>query len=208
MNFSCLHAWRYHGLPESALHRSAGYFVAFGAISPGLLLTGELLRGTRLGRWSGRPLRIGARGRTVLLALGVLFIAFPFAVRDPVGTVTLWLSALFLLDPINHRLGAPSLIGDWAEGRYGRTAALLVAGAICGLLWELWNYWAAAKWTYDLSFLGPLEPYRLFEMPLVGFGGFLPFALECWVFFQTAVLIVDRFGVTGLRDRFTDQAVL
>ncbi|MHC4652839.1 MAG: hypothetical protein ACYTES_18520, partial [Planctomycetota bacterium] len=81
-------------------------------------------------------------------------------------------------------------------------------GLTCGVLWEFWNYWAAAKWTYDLPFLGPLEQHRLFEMPLPGFGGFLPFALECWVVFQTILLVM-----TGLRLRLfeplpDDDAVL
>ncbi len=68
----------------------------------------------------------------------------------------------------------------------------MAGGATCGFLWEFWNYWAAAKWTYDLPFLGPLEDYRYFEMPWVGFSGFLPFALECWVVYQTVLLIAGR----------------
>ena len=90
---------------------------------------------------------------------------------------------------------APSLIGDWRAGRYGRTAALLAGGLTCGFLWEFWNYWAVAKWTYNLPFLAGLEPYKLFEMPLPGFSGFPPFALECWAVFQTIVLLGNRLGL-------------
>jgi len=63
------------------------------------------------------------------------------------GEGTLWLAWSFFLDPTNRRVGAPSLLADWAAGKWGRTLALMAAGATCGFLWEFWNCWAAAKWT-------------------------------------------------------------
>ena len=70
----------------------------------------------------------------------------------------------------------------------------MLGGVTCGLCWEFWNYWAVAKWTYQLPFLGDLERYKIFEMPWLGFLGFLPFAVECWVVFNTVVLCLDRLG--------------
>ena len=72
----------------------------------------------------------------------------------------------------------------------------MAGGATCGLCWEFWNYWALAKWSYNLPFLGGLEHYRYFEMPWLGFLGFLPFALECWVTLNLIVALLKR---TGLR---------
>ncbi len=208
VNFSFIHAWSYHGLPESIVHRYVGYFVAFGAIMPAMLLTAQLYQRLGLRRLRTRGMTIGRPLQIALLGLGVVFVALPFFIRAPVATLTLWLGVLLLLDPLNHWLTpapapAPgihhgdavrsrSLICDWQAGRWGRTVALMAGGATCGFLWEFWNYWAAAKWTYDLPFLGPLEDYRYFEMPWVGFSGFLPFALECWVVYQTALLIAGR----------------
>ena len=54
------------------------------------------------------------------------------------------------------------------------------AGGACGLLWEFWNYWAATKWTYTVPYLGGV---KLFEMPVLGFLGFPPFAVECWAMY-------------------------
>src|SRR3546814_8114117 len=93
---------------------------------------------------------------------------------------------------------APSLIGDWREGRWGRTLALMAGGGICGLWWESWNWFATTKWTYDLPFLGAAEAYRYFEMPLIGFMGFLTFGPECWVMFNSDVLLLGRLGVRGI----------
>lgn len=199
VNFSYVDAWRYHGLPEDILQRYVGYFFAFGAISPAMFLAAELYQQLGLRHVRGERLLISRRLQILLLAIGPVLIGFPFVVRDPIGSLALWLGWFCLLDPINHWLGAPSIIGDWHAGRWGRTLALATGGSTCGLLWEFWNYWAVAKWTYNLPFLGPLEDYRYFEMPLVGLLGFPIFAIESWVMFQTVVLVFNKVGI-----RFTE----
>jgi hypothetical protein len=45
------------------------------------------------------------------------------------------------------------------------------------VLWEFWNYWALAKWTYTVPYLDHL---KVFEMPVLGYLGFPPFVLECY----------------------------
>ena len=57
----------------------------------------------------------------------------------------------------------------------------MAAGWTCGILWEFWNYWAAAKWIYIFP-IG--QSSKVFEMPLLGYLGFLPFALECKVMYE------------------------
>lgn len=61
--------------------------------------------------------------------------------------------------------------GDW---RVPWLAAL--AGLICGLFWEMWNAGALARWEYRVPLVHGLE---LFRMPLLGYGGYLPFGIEC-----------------------------
>jgi len=207
-NFTFLDAWRYHGLPEDLLRRHTGYALAFGAITPAMLSTAEALRRLGLGRSTGPRLPIGTRTRAVLVALGLVCLAVPFVVRRPAGTLTLWLSVALLLDPLNDRLGAASIVGDWRAGRYGRTLALLGAGLWCGLLWEFWNYWATAKWTYALPFLGALEQVRYFEMPVLGMLGFLPFAIECWAAFVTLAWLAERLGLRGVALRAEADEIL
>ena len=207
-NFSFFGAWDYHGLPENFVHRNAAYFFSFAAICPAMFLLAEVFQ--RLGfRTSGAPsLRLTSAGEIAVVLLGVACLVFPFIVQRPVGTVTIWLGWLFLLDPINGWLGAPSLLRDLRIGRWNRTVSLMVSGATCSLLWEFWNYWATAKWTYHLPFLGFTEDFRYFEMPIVGMFGFPFFALECWVMFQSIVLIVEKLKHGTVEPLPTDSALL
>jgi hypothetical protein len=73
------------------------------------------------------------------------------------------------------------LIRDLEQGAPGRIYRLLVTGLWAGLLWELWNFWAAARWSYTVPFVGEL---KLFEMPILGFLGFPPFTLEAFALYQ------------------------
>ena len=195
VNFWFIDAWRYHGLPEEFFIRYAGYILAFGAICPGMFLIADIMQRKGLARLSGPALSLNPAISVVLVLAGGAMALYPFLVRDPIGSLTLWLGWFFLLDPINERLGAPSIFGDWRQGRYGRTASLMVGGAVCGLLWEFWNYWAVAKWTYNLPFLGSFESISYFEMPAIGFLGFLPFALECWAMVQSILWIAQKLGL-------------
>ena len=90
------------------------------------------------------------------------------------------------MEPINYFIGAKSLFRELENGRLNKIFSLFLAGAMCGFLWEFWNYWATAKWIYILPFLN--EP-KIFEMPLLGFLGFLPFAIEIYVMWEFAVRI-------------------
>jgi hypothetical protein len=91
-----------------------------------------------------------------------------------------WLGFILLLDPINWRLGGESIAGDLAEGRNDRVKNLVLSGFLCGILWELWNYWARAKWHYTIPIM---QKVKIFEMPVPGYLGFPAFALECFTMY-------------------------
>ena len=91
-----------------------------------------------------------------------------------------WLGFIFLLDPINAWLGAPSLFTRPRAGYRDLLINLMASGLLCGLLWEFWNYWSRAKWHYTVPIM---EHVKLFEMPLPGFLGFPAFALECFTMY-------------------------
>jgi hypothetical protein len=180
--------WYYVNLPANIWLRDLGYVWSFATIFPGLFLTSE---------WVGALLKIDLTRRhisprhfggwwMVSVVVGLAFMVIPPLLPYKISRFLfgfVWLGVIFFLDPINRRLGAPSLIAEWEEGRLGRTLALLAGGAACGVIWEFWNFWAGTKWIYAVPILGDI---KIFEMPVVGFLGFPPFCLECYVLYQFA----------------------
>ena len=93
----------------------------------------------------------------------------------------IWVGFIFLLEPFNYRYGGRSLLRDLETGNPRRIYLLLVAGLICGLLWEFWNFWALSKWIYTVPFFNKTKG---FEMPFPGFLGFPPFAIQAYVMYN------------------------
>jgi hypothetical protein len=184
--------WHYHNLEKNPYLRRVGYDWAFATIFPLLFLTAELFRETVF-KQKGRSLTIKL-SRPILIVLALLGAAgaivpllYPSAWLAPV----IWLSFVFLFDPVNALRGQPSISNDLRHGDWRRLWSLLLSGLVCGVLWEFWNYWAISKWTYTVPFFGSI---KIFEMPVLGFLGFPPFAVECWVmyiFFRSLLQPID-----------------
>ncbi len=180
--------WTYDGLPENRWLRLLGYGWAFATIWPAVLEGAELIA-----VWRGKPrLREveASRARPArpgtlwgLVLVGALMLAAPFLASPPAArylAAPVWLGFIFLLDPINARLGEPSLLVDFRARRFDRLLNLTASGLLCGGLWEFWNYWSRAKWHYTVPIM---ERFKIFEMPIPGYLGFPAFALECFTMY-------------------------
>jgi len=183
-----LHNWRYAGMLPRWWLRWPGYALAFATVLPGILLTARVL--TALGAWKG------ARGRSrnwtawppLSLILGVLCLILPLYLPRYAFPL-IWLAFFFILDPVNTFMGGKSLTRRWLAGERQETFCLLAAGLICGIWWEAWNYPALSKWVYVLPVL---NFGKIFEMPVLGYLGFLPFALEAAVMYNFGKALEDR----------------
>jgi len=51
-----------------------------------------------------------------------------------------------------------------------------LAAIICGFFWEMWNFYSFAKWEYKIPFV---DVFHIFEMPVLGYAGYIPFGLLC-----------------------------
>jgi hypothetical protein len=173
--------WWYHGVPPNRAIRWTGMFISFATVVPLLAETERLLASVRLFERVSTPRLALTPGRlfAAQTAGGAMLLACLLVPRYAFPLV--WGGFVLLIDPFNYRAGAPSLLRDWEEGAPGRTYRLLLSGLLAGLLWEFWNFWAVARWSYTVPFVGG---WKLFEMPLAGFLGFPPFALEAFVLYQ------------------------
>jgi len=61
--------------------------------------------------------------------------------------------------------------GDWEP-----LGAFALAALICGLFWEMWNQFSLAHWEYSIPWV---DRFHLFQMPLLGYAGYLTFGWEC-----------------------------
>ena len=116
----------------------------------------------------------------VLLLLWPLYF-FPF----------LWLSVYFILGPVNVWLKHRSLTQYTAVGDWRPVLALWLGCLICGFFWEMWNFYSYPKWIYRVPFVDFLH---IFEMPLLGYGGYLPFVLELFALYHLVMGLLRQKG--------------
>jgi predicted flap endonuclease-1-like 5' DNA nuclease len=195
-----LRNWYYVFVPADPLARRAGVLLAFGTVFPAVFSAARVLDRAGLARtmrWPRLPVT-----RALLSGLnagGVAALVLPLVWPDLFYPLV-WVALTLLLEPANYRREpSRSLLGDLERGRPGRLLRLLAGGAAVGLLWELYNSAARSKWVYTVP---GFEIGKLFEMPVAGFLGFPPFALECFAVLQALVLAglaVPRQGPTRRR---------
>jgi hypothetical protein len=181
------------GFVQRRLHAT----IAFSTVVPALFETAELYRSTGLPRRLGRWIRIApsARGLFGFSALGALMLALTLAFPRQAYPFV-WLGLFFLIDPIVRLLGGRTISAQVARGRWDTIVALFFAGITCGFFWEMWNYWAMPKWVYHIPYV---DQPKFFEMPLLGYGGYLPFALEVYAAVQALNLVTRWFPAGYLR---------
>ncbi|MBI3013242.1 MAG: hypothetical protein HYY63_06425 [Elusimicrobia bacterium] len=192
--------WYYVNVPAEIWIRWPLTIAAFGTVVPAILIVSNLLdywgicRRNEFSFFFDSELPGWFVGISV--SLGVAMLILPLA-WPQIFFPLIWGGFFFLLDPINSVWRKRSLFQEWRQKNWNRTLQILWAGLVCGFLWELWNFKAGAKWVY--AFPMPdrfFTDAKIFEMPLLGFLGFPPFALE--------VFVMTEF-VQGLQERISPR---
>ncbi|MEK6934320.1 MAG: hypothetical protein AABW46_00415 [Nanoarchaeota archaeon] len=185
--------WEYSGLIEDLRIRNLFGLLSFATVLPGFFETYELIRNLHL--FDDKKLKkkhnISKKFLHWMIGLGVLSLVLP-VVLPRFAFPLVWFSFFFILDPINYLHKQPSIIKHLKDRRLVIPVSLLLAGIIMGFFWEFWNYWAIPKWSYDVPFLGF---FKIFEMPILGYLGYFPFAFELYAmyfFVQSLFLKKER----------------
>lgn len=164
--------------------------INFSVVIPAIFGSAELIRSfdfiKNLGR--GPIIRPGRRTTTLFFITGLAMLAlmmawpvyfFPFV----------WLSVYFILEPINIWMGNRSLSNWTRYGDWRPVVALWLGALMTGFFWEMWNYFAYPKWIYQVPFV---QAGYIFEMPILGYGGYLPFALELYAMYHLILGILGH----------------
>ena len=173
--------WYYVGVAElSALEYFFQATIPFSTVLPAVLSTSELLTTypvVSAGMDRFKPIHIecvqpASWSLLMLSCLGLLGIGlwpnalFPFV----------WIGPLLLVISLQALAGRPTVRSPLAQGDWRCLWLSALAALICGVFWELWNWKSLAHWEYAIPFV---HRFQLFEMPLLGYAGYLPFGLEC-----------------------------
>jgi len=183
--------WRYSGIGDfDALEYTFFATLAFATVLPAVTSTAEWL-GTfqrldaAFARW--HPLRVPRPkvAAALVLALTTLSLAALGVFRDYVFPLV-WISPVLVIICLQALGGRPTVLAPLAGGDWRRIGSFIAAALVCGFLWEMWNTGSLARWEYNIPFV---DRFHLFEMPALGYAGYLPFGIECAAI---AALILDR----------------
>ncbi len=178
-----VHNWYYLGsLKLTAMTYFFAATIPFSTVLPAVVATTEYLQAfprLRLPYQNWYRLAIpegkGFGGLNLLVAcIGLMGIALWPTLFYPL----LWLSPLLLFLGFQRILGEKSLLEDIRKGDWSRVVIPGLAGLICGFFWEMWNYYSLAHWKYSIPYV---QGIQIFEMPLLGYFGYLPFGITCIV---------------------------
>lgn len=187
-----LHNWQYVG--SEFFSKVEFWFWAtlnFTTVAPAVFGSAELLGSFGFIRKAKRKLWVIRPTRQVtfiyfLVGLGMFIlmmllpnIFFPFA----------WLSLFFMVEPVNVWLGNSSLTRWTKEGDWRPIFALWMGVLLTAFFWEMWNYCSYPKWIYHIPWGNCC---KIFEMPLLGYGGYLPFALELYALYNLIMGFVGQ----------------
>ncbi len=181
-----LRNWYYVFVPADPWLRWPSIVLSFATVLPAVFGAEALLEAQgafERKRW--RPLRVTPAKLRNMRVIGALMLVLPM-LWPRYFFPLVWGTTTFMLEPAVYRRDrSRSLLADLEEGRPARLLRLLAGGAAIGFLWELFNIAARGKWIYTVPFF---EEAKIFEMPVLGFLGFPPFAVDCFVVWQLLVL--------------------
>jgi len=185
--------WFYIGVDDFGPARYVGHAtIAFSTVLPAVMSTQQWLRS--LFRLPDRPLSIplslpaGRRLAFVTLLCSTIAL-LELGARPNLLFPFLWFAPLLLLLGLQGTSREPELLKELRVRGWQTIYLPALAALQCGFFWELWNFKSAAKWVYAVPFV---DRFHVFEMPVAGFTGYLPFGIEC-----LAIALLLRPGKYG-----------
>lgn len=173
--------WYYVNVEDFGPFEYVGFAsLAFATVLPAVSSTQHLLlTWPLLGQGLGRvlPIRMPHPKYTAAAALAaagcglVLMSVYPDVLYPLV-----WCAPVAILTALQTLWGRSTIFSPLVKGDWRMISTAAMAALICGFFWEMWNINSLAQWRYSIPYV---DRFHLFAMPLLGYGGYLPFGLEC-----------------------------
>lgn len=191
--------WHYLYRPVSELHYILQSSIDFSTVVPAVLSATFLFQKIIGRRWDAKSAGLSRTTPVIWLVVGIVSLALmPW--RPDLLFPFVWVGPLLIIDPINYWLNFPSVLGQIEKGWWSQTFAIALATLFTGFWWEMWNFWSYPKWFYTIPYIGF---WKVFEMPILGYGGYLVFGLLTWSF---TILVFSLFNSKQLVKKINDQS--
>jgi len=173
--------WRYVGINEfGAIAYGVLATLAFATVLPAFFATYEAIASwTRLDRAFANwiPVRFPSPRLAAVAAIALsAFGLGGLGIWPDLLFPLVWVSPVLVVSGIQTLRDRPHVLSGIARGDWRRPVAAAAAALVCGFFWEMWNFRSLAMWQYDIPHVGALH---VFEMPILGYAGYLPFGLMC-----------------------------
>jgi hypothetical protein len=154
----------------------------FATVLPAVLSTGEFIQSfAGFRRAFGRVQPLSCFGHPLLPGVVMAAAAVGLAaigVRPSYFHSLVWVAPLLIIVAVKGLRREPHLLQALAGTDWTAPVSAALAALVCGFFWEMWNFYSLAKWKYSIPLV---HRFAIFEMPVLGYAGYLPFGLECAV---------------------------
>ena len=174
--------WYYVGVHYEPVKYFLLATISFSTVLPAVLGTRDLLMSTKRikqgfrGIFFIKPDNPGMMAMVILLlsAIGLGCVGIFPDYLFPL----LWVSPVLIILSLQTLFKEKHILSDIGVGNWNVVIAAAFSALVCGIFWEMWNHYSLAKWEYSVPLV---HRFKVFEMPILGYAGYLPFGLECAV---------------------------
>lgn len=190
--------WTYLGAEEfSPLQYAFWTTLSFTTVVPAVFGSAEFIASFRFIQRLGRgPIIRADKITTISFFVAGWFMLVLLLIWPQTFFPFIWLSIYFISEPLNVWLGNRSLAEWTGRGDWRPVISLWLGVLLTAFFWEMWNYFSYPKWVYHVAWGGWLH---IFEMPLLGYGGYLPFSLELYAIYHLIMGLLGDKKITYVR---------
>jgi len=187
LNFFVLQNWYY---PDLNLIASPFTYVwsalTFSTIWPSLFIWYNLLKTIPVfaDKYSAGPNINLSFSQKIITGLSGVIICVITSIWYDIFFWMVWLGPLILISICLSLLKIWTPFSPIKSGNWSHFLLMGLATLFNGFFWEMWNYWSSPNnpnyWKYNLPYI---HDFLIFEMPVLGFSGYIFFGAVCWVMF-------------------------
>jgi len=174
--------WSYTGVHFSSLEYFCYATLSFSTVLPAVLGTRDLMNTVpwiKPGLDNFKPFKCPHPTIWAILSLAISGIGLGcIGVWPNYLFSLLWISPLIIIVSLQTLAGEKHILTGLTAGHWSPVVSSALAAVFCGFFWEMWNYYSLARWEYSIPYV---YRFKIFEMPILGYAGYLPFGLECAV---------------------------